>query len=87
MHMVNCNCLRKTQPTLPCHEYTCNRCFFGVGGVGKNWASPFFPHPDKVKQQPYSDGGGEYCRAYGKSSAVKHSQRYPVMNAHIIFAF
>ena len=29
--------------TLPCHEYTYNLCFLGVG---KNWAGPFFPHPD-----------------------------------------
>ena len=58
-------------------------------GVGKNWAGPFFPHPDKIKQQPYSEGYrvGEYCRAYGKSSAEKHSQPYPVMNAHVTAAF
>ena len=30
---------------------------------------------------------GEYCRAYGKSSAEKHSQPYPVMNTHVTFAF
>ena len=29
--------------TLPCHEYANNLCF---KGVGKNWAGPFFPHPD-----------------------------------------
>ena len=29
--------------TLHCHEYTYNLCFLGVG---KNWAGPFFPHPD-----------------------------------------
>ena len=57
--------------------------------MGKNWASPFFPHPDKVKQQPYSEGYrvGEYCRAYGKSSAEKHSQPYQVMNAYVTVAF
>ena len=36
-------------------------------GVGKNWAGPFFPHPDKVKGQPCSEGyqvGENYC-AYG----------------------
>ena len=29
--------------------------------VGKNWAGPFFPHPDKIKHQPCADGylGGE----------------------------
>ena len=43
--------------TLPCDEYA-NLCFLGVG---KNWASPFFPHPDKIKHQPCADGylGGE----------------------------
>ena len=57
--------------------------------MGKNWAGPFFPHPDKVKQEPCSEGYrfGEYCCAYGKSSAEKHSQSYPVMNAHVTFAF
>ena len=57
--------------------------------MGKNWAGPFFPHPDKVKQQPCSEGYrvGKYCRAYGKSSAEKHSQLYPVMNTHVTFAF
>ena len=30
---------------------------------------------------------GEYCHAYGKSSAKKHSQPYPVVNAHVTFAF
>ena len=29
VHMVNCNCLGKTQPTSPCHKYTYNLCFFG----------------------------------------------------------
>ena len=24
-------------------------------GVGKNWADPFFPHPDKVKHQPHAE--------------------------------
>ena len=38
-------------PTIPCHEFTCNLCFLGVG---KNWAGPFFPHPVKVKYQPYA---------------------------------
>ena len=82
VHMVNCNCLRKTQPTLPCHEYTCNLCFFGGGEkLGQ-------PPPDKVKQQPCSEGYrvGEYCRAFGKSSAEKHSQPYPVMNSHVTVA-
>ena len=34
---------------------------FAFQGVGKNWAGPFFPHPDKIKHQPYADGylGGE----------------------------
>ena len=29
--------------------------------MGKNWAGPFFPHPDKIKHQPCADGylGGE----------------------------
>ena len=62
---------------------------FAFSGVGKNWAGPFFPHPDKVKQQPCSQDYqvGEYCCAYGKLSAEKHSQPYPVMNAHVTFAF
>ena len=57
--------------------------------MGKNWAGPFFPHLDKVKQQPCSEEYrvGEYCRAYGKLSAKKHSQPYPVMNAHVTVAF
>ena len=44
--------------TLPCHEYANNLCFLGGG---KNCASPFFPHPDKIKHQPCADGylGGE----------------------------
>ena len=25
---------------------------FAFWGVGKNWAGPFFPHPDKIKHQP-----------------------------------
>ena len=29
---------------------------FALKWVGKNWASPFFPHPDKVKRQPYAEG-------------------------------
>ena len=30
-------------------------------GVGKNWAGPSFPHPEKWKHQPFADGylGGE----------------------------
>ena len=86
MHMVNCNCLEKKQPTLPCHEYTCNLCFFGGG---EKLGGPFFPHPDKVKQEPCSEGYrvGEYCCAYGKSSAEKHSQPYPFMTAHVTFDF
>ena len=34
---------------------------FAFYGVGKNWAGPFFPHPDKIKHQPCADGylGGE----------------------------
>ena len=34
---------------------------FAYEGVGKNWAGPFFPHPDKIKHQPGADGnlGGE----------------------------
>ena len=44
--------------TLPFHEYANNLCFLGVG---KNWAGPFFPHLDKIKQQPWAGGylGGE----------------------------
>ena len=29
---------------------------FAFKGVGKNRASPFFPHPDKIKRQPSADG-------------------------------
>ena len=85
MHMVNCNCLGKTQPTLPCHTHVT----VAFSGVGKNWTGPFFPHPDKVKQQACSEGYQvrENCHAYGKSSVEKHSQPYPVMNAHVTFAF
>ena len=36
--------------------------------VGKNWAGLFFPHPDKVKHQPYSYLVGENLSEYGKSS-------------------
>ena len=34
---------------------------FAFKGVGKNWAGPFFPHPDKIKHQPCAGGylGGE----------------------------
>ena len=34
---------------------------FAFEGVGKNWAGPFFPHPDKIKHQPCAGGylGGE----------------------------
>ena len=62
---------------------------FAFSGVGKIWAGPVFPHPDKVQQQPCSEDYrvGEYFRAYGKSSADKHSQPYPVMNAHVTLAF
>ena len=35
-------------------------------GVGKNWASPFFPHPDKVEHQPCSEG----YRGAGVETAV-----------------
>ena len=71
VHMVNC--LRKTQPTLPFHEYTCNLCFLGGG---KNWAGPFFPHPDKVKHQLNAQGYqvGKNCCAYGKWGGEKLSQ-------------
>ena len=71
------------------HPVTNTHVTFAFSGVGKNWAGPFFPHPDKVKQQPCSEGYwvGGYCRAYGKSSAEKHSQPYPVMNAHVTVAF
>ena len=24
--------------------------------MGKNWAGPFFPHPNKIKHEPYADG-------------------------------
>ena len=83
MHMVNC--LRKHRQPYPVMNTHVTVAF---SGVGKNWASPFFPHPDKVKQQPCSEGYwvGEYCHAYGKSSAEKHSQSYPVMNEHVTVA-
>ena len=65
MHMVNCNCNweKHSQP----YPVTNTHVTFAFSGVGKNWAGPFFPHPDKVKQQPCSEGYlvGEYCRAYG----------------------
>ena len=82
MQMVNH--LRKHSQPYP--EYTCNLCFLGVG---KNWAGPFFPHPDMVKHQPCSEGYrvGENCYGCGKASAEKHSQPYPVMNTHVTFAF
>ena len=48
--------------TLPCHEYAYTLAFLGIG---KNWAGPFFPHPEKWKHQHCADGylvGGKLGR-------------------------
>ena len=29
---------------------------FAFCAVGKDWAGPFFPHPDKIKHQPCAGG-------------------------------
>ena len=73
--------------TLPCHEYSNNLCFLGVE---KNWAGPFFPHPDKIKHQPCA-GGYLGREKLGWSVIfppwqVKH-QPHTVMNTHTTFAF
>ena len=71
--------------------YQCNGQFFPTASLslGKDWAGPFFPHPDKVKHQPCSEGYlvVENCYACGKSSVEKYSQPYPVMNTYVTFAF
>ena len=50
------NRLRKTQPTLPCHEYTCNLCFILLGW-GKNGPAQFSPPPRKQRLFAYSRQG------------------------------
>ena len=73
--------------TLPCHKYAYNHGFLGVG---KNWVSPFFPHPDKIKHQPCADGylSGEKLvwSIFSHPHKWKH-QPFPVMNTHTTFAF
>ena len=39
-----------------------------VIGVGKNWAGPFVPHPDKLKHQPCADGY-QLTSRWGKTKA------------------
>ena len=74
--------------TLLCHEYSNNLCF--LGGVEKNWAGPFFPHPDKIKHQPcaggYLDGEKLGWSVIFPPWQVKH-QPYRVMNTHTTFVF
>ena len=68
------------QPTLPRHEYTLPLRF---RGWGKNWAGPFFPHPDKVKHQPYAEGYQVeenllciWLMGRGKTQLTLRSQKY-----------
>ena len=47
--------------------------------MGKNWAGPFFPHPDKTKHQPCADGYHLTGPLFSRPDKWKHKP-YPVMN-------
>ena len=65
VHMVNG--VGKTQPVLNYPVQNVYKPKVACKGVGKNWAGPFFPHPDKVKHQPHAEGYqvGKNCCANG----------------------
>ena len=59
--------------------------------VGKNWANPFFPHPDKIKHQPCAGGylGGEKLGLSINFPTLtsENINPYSVINMHTKFAF